>query len=162
MRQQSPLNADLERALLKETVTLSAAPELDRPLIPSCMNADQQSYSQRVVSRPKPDALVSSRWSKFFLDAPAQIIRRWSLCVLTSPALQQYDPKKSSSKLDAAKAELSEEARLHKGTWVNLLSPSYSEDDETHPGIPELKWWASLVSLSFITQVNLTEYSALL
>jgi hypothetical protein len=52
--------------------------------------------------------------------------------------VQQFDPKKSSSKLETARAELSEEARLTSGIWHNLLR------DESHPGIPELKWCSNL------------------
>ncbi|CAL8469918.1 g9460 [Coccomyxa elongata] len=44
-----------------------------------------------------------------------------------------YDPKKHSSHLDAACSELSEEAHLSDGEWVELLAPE-------HPGIAEVKW----------------------
>lgn len=52
--------------------------------------------------------------------------------VLTLPT-GGYDRKKHASLLDAAKAELSEEARLCGGTWHRLLP-------EGHPGVLEAKW----------------------
>ena len=44
-----------------------------------------------------------------------------------------FDPKKHASVLDAAKAELSEEAQLCGGTWHSLLP-------DGHPGVLESKW----------------------
>ncbi|CAK0779473.1 hypothetical protein CVIRNUC_004783 [Coccomyxa viridis] len=44
-----------------------------------------------------------------------------------------FDPRKSPSALAAARAELSEEAHLSGGEWVELLEPE-------HPGIAEVKW----------------------
>ena len=45
----------------------------------------------------------------------------------------RYDRKKHTSPLHAAESELSEEARLHRGTWTQLL------DSENTDGIPDLK-----------------------
>ena len=52
--------------------------------------------------------------------------------VLTLPT-GSLDARKHSSLLDAAKAELSEEAHLTGGTWHSLLP-------EGHPGVLESKW----------------------
>ncbi|CEG78383.1 hypothetical protein RMATCC62417_13000 [Rhizopus microsporus] len=46
-----------------------------------------------------------------------------------------YDKRKHKSALEAAQHELSEEAHLKQGEWINLLPPSQPAD-----GISELKW----------------------
>ncbi|KAI9356078.1 hypothetical protein BD770DRAFT_420417 [Pilaira anomala] len=46
-----------------------------------------------------------------------------------------YDQRKHQSVLEAAQHELSEEARLKGGEWINLLPANHSPD-----GISELKW----------------------
>ncbi|KAI8051846.1 hypothetical protein BDF21DRAFT_468639 [Thamnidium elegans] len=46
-----------------------------------------------------------------------------------------YDRRKHNSVLEAAQHELSEEARLKQGEWINLLPANHSKD-----GISELKW----------------------
>ncbi|KAI9478484.1 MAG: hypothetical protein EXX96DRAFT_249554 [Benjaminiella poitrasii] len=46
-----------------------------------------------------------------------------------------YDRKKHKSILEAARHEMSEEAHLKDGEWINLLPEGYTED-----GISELKW----------------------
>lgn len=46
-----------------------------------------------------------------------------------------YDQRKHKSVLEAAQHELSEEARLKGGEWINLLPANHSPD-----GISELKW----------------------
>ncbi|GAB4819899.1 hypothetical protein N2152v2_006945 [Parachlorella kessleri] len=47
-----------------------------------------------------------------------------------------FDRRKHSSNEECARAELSEEAMLAGGRWVELLPPG-------HPGIPEVKWCAN-------------------
>ncbi|KAK9809171.1 hypothetical protein WJX72_010608 [[Myrmecia] bisecta] len=44
-----------------------------------------------------------------------------------------FDPKKHQTYLECAQAELSEEAHLQGGEWLELLDPA-------HPGISEVKW----------------------
>mmetsp|Transcript_36821 Transcript_36821/g.94154 ORF Transcript_36821/g.94154 Transcript_36821/m.94154 type:complete len:270 (-) Transcript_36821:96-905(-) len=98
----------------------------------------EQEFEFDVVGHPKSAFHFVCVFPVIFVDGKPQVTLIREYCwgpdaVLYSLPTGGFDPKKHADYAEAAKAELSEEARLCGGELVRLLP-------EGHPGISEGKW----------------------